>query len=177
MDRDQPLPNVWLFSDERNDARLEWALATLPKGNGFVFRHYHLKPKQRRTRFDELLPLCRACGHVVVLSGDSDTALEWGADGVYGPPGKLAKRPGLLCFATVHDAREVFLANRAKVDAMFLSPAFPTRSHPGGGCLGMTNFRQIAAQAQCPVIALGGMNAERAAELDWPRWGAIDGLS
>jgi thiamine-phosphate pyrophosphorylase len=28
-----------------------------------------------------------------------------------------------------------------------------------------------------PVIALGGMTAEHAKALDWPRWAAIDGLS
>lgn len=174
---DQPLPNLWLLSDERNDARLEMALATLPKGNGFVFRHYHLKEKQRRARYDALSALCRQLGHMLLLSGDAETAAAWGADGIYGRPNKLAKLPGLLRFATVHDAREVFLANRAKVDGMFLSPVFPSRSHPDRGCLGITNFRDIASRADRTVIALGGMNAERAADLGWPRWAAIDGLS
>ena len=30
---------------------------------------------------------------------------------------------------------------------------------------------------ECSVIALGGMDAHRAAVLNWPRWAAIDGLS
>lgn len=177
MDCDQPLPNLWLFSDERNDARLEMALATLPKGSGFVFRHYHLKEKQRRARYDALRGLCSGRKHLVVVSGEAQTAAAWEADGVYGPPDKLGKRQGLLRFATVHNACEASWANRAQVDAMFLSPVFPTRSHPNGGCLGISAFHDIASRAKCPVIALGGMNAERAAELGWPRWAAIDGLS
>lgn len=179
MSRDHPseLPNLWLLSDERNDARLEWALATLPKGNGFVFRHYHLKPKARRTRFDELLPLCRACGHIVVLSGDTDTADEWGADGVYGPARKLKNRAGLARFATVHDLLEISRAERHGVNAMFLSPVFPSRSHPEKGGMGKENFLRMAERATLPVIALGGMNAETAEYLGWRRWGAIDGLS
>jgi thiamine-phosphate pyrophosphorylase len=177
MDRDQPLPQLWLLSDERNDARLEAALATLPKGSGFVFRHYHLKEPARRARFEQLRGLCAGRGHRVVLSGDADTALAWGADAIYGPPDKLAERPGLLRLATVHDVREVLQANRAKVDAMFLSPVFPTRSHPGEDCLGISRFHEIAARAECPVIALGGMNPARAAELGWDYWAAIDGLS
>lgn len=177
MDRDQPLPNLWLFSDARNDARLEMALATLPKNSGFVFRHYHLDARQRRERYDTLRGLCAAKGHLVILSGDAGAAMAWEADGIYGPPDKLDKRPGLLRLAAVHDAREVLLANRARVDGMFLSPVFPTHSHPGEGCLGIASFRKIAAGAESPVIALGGMNAQRAAELDWPRWAAIDGLS
>lgn len=168
---------LWLLSDERNDARLEWSLATLPKGNAFVFRHYHLKEVARRKRFEELASIARAGDHLVVLSGDANLAIKWGADGIYGPPGKLGKLPGLLRLTTAHDAREIFLANRAKVDGVFLSPVFPTRSHPGGGCLGPDLFHELGARAEMPVIALGGMTAERAKTLDWPRWAAIDGLS
>jgi thiamine-phosphate pyrophosphorylase len=175
--RANPLPRLWLLSDERNDARLEWALATLPRGNAFVFRHYHLGEVARRERFDALAAVARAGGHLVIVSGTADLAQAWGADGIYGPPGKLGKVPGLLRLATAHDAREIFLANRAKADGVFLSPVFPTRSHPGGACLGAANFHELAARAEMPVIALGGMTGEGAQTLDWPRWAAIDGLS
>ena len=175
--RANPLPRLWLLSDERNDAKLEWALATLPRGNAFVFRHYHLKEKSRRERFDGLRALARAGGHLVILSGPAELAQEWGADGIYGDPRRLGSVPGLLRFATAHDAREISLANRTRADGVFLSPAFPTRSHPGGGCLGVSLFHELAEKAEMPVIALGGMTAERARELNWPRWAAIDGLS
>jgi thiamine-phosphate pyrophosphorylase len=177
MSVDQPLPNIWLLSDARNDAVLEEALATLPKGSGFVFRHYHLPEADRRARFQQLGFLCRLAGHLVVLSGASDTALEWGADGVYGAARKLARRDSLLRFASVHDLLEINRAQRHGVDAMFLSPVFPTRSHPNRGCLGKENFLFMAGKAERPIIALGGMNAERAEYLGWPRWAAIDGLS
>ncbi|WP_416228815.1 thiamine phosphate synthase [Qipengyuania sp. ASV99] len=173
----KPLPALWLISDARNDGALERALARLPASSGFVFRHYHCHPKARRRRFDALAAIARDHDHRVILSGDADLAIEWGADGIYGPPGKLGKRNGLLRLAAVHDADEIALANRAGVDAMFLSPVFPTRSHPGKGCLGIALFRELAARAESPVIALGGMNAERARDLHWPRWAAIDGLS
>jgi thiamine-phosphate pyrophosphorylase len=172
-----PLPNLWLLSDERNDAVLEAALATMPPCSAFVFRHYHLKPAARRKRFDELGLLCRLAGHLVILSGDSDTALEWGADGVYGPARKLEPREGLLRLATVHDLLEMSRAERHGVDAMFLSPVFPSRSHPERGGFGKDMFLFMAGKTTLPVIALGGMTAERAAYLGWPRWGAIDGLS
>ena len=181
MDRDQPrnlpVPNLWLLSDARNDARLEAALAALPSGSGFVFRHYHLADAARRARFKELRTTCVAMGHVLVLSGAAAEAVEWKADGSYGPTGRLEPRPGLLRLATVHDAAEISAANAAQVDAMFLSPVFPSRSHPGGATLGGMGFHALAQLATCPVIALGGMTAARAAELGWPRWGAIDGLS
>jgi thiamine-phosphate pyrophosphorylase len=173
----QTLPNLWLISDQRNDAVLEEALARLPNESGFVFRHYHLEPAPRRERFGQLAFACRRAGHLVVLSADADTAVEWDADGVYGPPAKLSQRTGLLRFAAVHGTKEIRLADRAEVDAMFLSPVYPTRSHPDGRYLGKNRFLTLASLAKAPVIALGGLNAERAADLGWPRWAAIDGLS
>ena len=43
--------------------------------------------------------------------------------------------------------------------------------------VGAFGFNVLAQQSSVPVIALGGMDAQRAAELGWPRWGAIDGLA
>ncbi|MEL7729727.1 thiamine phosphate synthase [Citromicrobium bathyomarinum] len=171
------LPRLWLLSDARNDAVLAEALVTMPEGSGFVFRHYHLGPPERRERWEMLRSIVRSKNHLLVLSGGADQGKEWEADGIYGPPGKLGKRLGLLRFATAHDAREIHLANRIGADALFLSPVFPTRSHPDGRALGATLFHQLAERSSIPVIALGGMTAERARELAVTRWAAIDGLS
>ena len=172
-----PLPDLWLLSGARNDAALEEALATLPEGSGFVFRHYHLQPAKRRERWEMLRSIVRSKNHLVILSGDANAGVEWGADGIYGPPEKLGKTSGLLRFATAHDAVEIELANRTGADALFLSPVFPTRSHPDGDALGETRFHDLAARSAIPVIALGGMTAERARALGVRRWAAIDGLS
>lgn len=174
----QSLPRLWLLSDERNDAVLQARLAALREPVGFVYRHYHLPPEERRSRFDALAGKARRAGHLVILSDSTLTAREWGADGVYGAPLSIYPTRGdLITVATAHDMREVAQANRMCADAVMLSPVFPTRSHPGGQVLGTTRFRALASHAQMPVIALGGMDAERAAELGWDRWAAIDGLS
>lgn len=164
----QPLPCLWLLSDARNDAALEQALLRLPRGSGFVFRHYHLPAGERRTRFAQLLRLARARGHVVLLAGTAAAARRWGADGSYGPAGTLA---------TVHDLRELARANRSQAAAVLLSPVFPTRSHPGAAALGPLKFRLLARRSRLPVVALGGMSRATARRLGWSRWAAIDGLS
>jgi thiamine-phosphate pyrophosphorylase len=159
----QPLPNIWLVSDARNDAMLECALKCLPRGSGFIFRHYHLEPEERRARFKALARLARARGHLLVLAGTKAKAGRWGADLAYGPGGQLAP---------VHSLREIARASRAT--ALLLSPVFATRSHPGAKSLGSVRFRQLAARAKVPVIALGGMNPNTARRLGWPRWAGID---
>ncbi len=177
--RQTPLPIRWLFSDARNDAVLEDALRALPQGSGFVFRHYHCEAEARRARFDRLSALARQRGHLVILSGDMQTAQQWDADGIYGSPqalnGASAGHAGLLRLATVHDAAEMRAANALCADAAFVSPVYETRSHAGAAVLGRAGFERLSAQAAMPVIALGGMNCERAAELGCTRWAAVDG--
>ncbi len=178
MNQNQPdLPDLWLLSDVRNDAQLETALSALPAGSGFVYRHYHLGPDARRARFDSVAAVARAHDHIVILSDGPATAHEWGADGVYGAPKAIGLGINRLRFATAHNAAEVTAANKLRADAVFISPVFPTRSHDGAAVLGEAGFRTLAALADMPVIALGGMDAVRAKALDLPRWAAIDGLS
>ena len=171
------LPDLWLLSDQRNDAGLEAALARLPGGSGFVFRHYHLDEIERRARFAALALAARRHRHLVFLSDSTASARGWGADGVYGPPYRVAGAADMLAIATAHDAAELRAAADAGADAAMLSPVFPTRSHPDADGLGIARFRALAAAAPLPVIALGGMTAERARQLDHPRWAAIDGLA
>lgn len=175
----QTLPLLWLLSDARNDTALEDVLRALPGGSGFVFRHYHLKGAERRARFDALAAIARSRGHCVILSSPWwSEAQHWGADGLYGASAAEAgdRTAGLLWLAAAHDAAEIARANRQGADGIFVSPVFPTRSHPEAGTLGPEGFLALARNSDAPVIALGGMTPARAAQLDWPRWGAIDGL-
>lgn len=167
-----PLPTIWLISDARNDAALEGALRHLPRGSGFIYRHYHLAAGERRARFEALARLARARGICVVLAGGMALARAWGAEGAYGAAGVIGPGGPGLRLATVHGLREMARARRA--DAVLLSPVFPTRSHPGGKVLGPVRFRVMAGRSCVPVIALGGMDARRGRGL---RWAAIDGLS
>ncbi|WP_296678559.1 thiamine phosphate synthase [Novosphingobium sp.] len=172
MARLKPLPAIWIISDARNDAALEYALARLPRGSGVVFRHYHLASRDRRARFDQVKRLAQARGHVVALSGNARTARRWGADAAYGSVQVLAPGPALPRLVAVHSLWE--LAQVKRGDAILLSPVFETRTHPNGKTLGPRRFRLIAARSALPVIALGGMNSVRAKRLKWPRWAAID---
>ncbi|MBV1917277.1 MAG: thiamine phosphate synthase [Sphingomonadaceae bacterium] len=170
------IPDIWLISDARNDARLETALAHLPHGSGLIFRHTHLDERRRRARFAKLARIARMRGHLVILSGSAALARQWGADGAYGPAGLLARGPACLRLVTAHGLHEIGKAHRARADALLLSPVFPTRSHPGADALGATRFRLLASRALVPTIALGGMTRRRAKAIGWKKWAAIDGL-
>lgn len=171
------LPEIWLISDARNDASLNDALMRLPMGSGFVFRHYHLDAADRRKRFEQVRRVARRRGHVVALADTPARARHWGADAVYGAPAAVSGGHGLLRIATVHSLRELAQAHRAEADLVMISPVFPTRSHPGADVLGVVRARLLAWHALVPVVMLGGMNVDRALQVEPHGWAAIDGLA
>lgn len=177
MHRRQPLPRLWMMTDERQGEALFDALGRLPGGSGVVFRHYSLAPGPRRALFLRVRGVARSRGLVLMLGGPPRLAAAWGADGSHGLSGGMASLPHLLRSAPVHDPAELRTAVKAGADFVFLSPAFATRSHPGARPLGPVRFGLIARQAPVPVIALGGMNDRRSRRLSGfgiYGWSAID---
>lgn len=114
----------------------------------------------------------------VVVSGRADLALAFGF-GVHLPerglPVSAARRllPGSLIGCSVHDQQGALAAARGGADYLLLGPVFPTPTHPGAPALGAGRFRTIAAQIPVPVLAIGGMDAERAAALGGAGYAAI----
>jgi len=167
MPRRQPLPRLWLMTDERQGERLWEALERLPKGAGVVFRHYGLAPGERKKLFDRVRRVAKR-RRLLLFAGGKGLR----GDGVHGG------RHGVFRSASAHDLRELKTAERSGAKLVFLSPAFPTRSHPGARALGPVRFGLIAARAKVPIIALGGMDAQKARRLpNIYGWAGIDAWS
>jgi thiamine-phosphate pyrophosphorylase len=160
MQRRHPLPRLWLMTDERQGQGLWTALRRLPRGSGIVFRHYHLPAGERRALFARVRRVARSRNCLLLLAGPAALARRWGADGGHDP----GRRRGAFS-ASAHDLRELRAAERAGAALAFVSPVFPTRSHPGARVLGRARFGLIAGQARIPVVALGGVDRRRAASL------------
>jgi thiamine-phosphate pyrophosphorylase len=176
MHRRQPLPRLWMMTDERQGDGLLAALARLPNGAGIVFRHYCLAGSERRRLFLKVRSIARRRRLLLILGGPPRLAAAWGADGSHGP-GAHRPSPRLLRSAPVHGLAELKEAERAGADFVFLSPVFPTRSHPGADALGPIRFGLLAGRARLPVIALGGMDPKLAQRLEGFNiygWAGID---
>lgn len=171
MDAIQPLPRLWMMTDERLGDGLMAAVERLPAGAGIVFRHYATPPEGRRRLFDAIR--ARRPDLMLLLAGPADEALAWGADGSHGrSPG------GGFRTAPAHDLGELREAEAGGAAAVFVSPVFETRSHAGATVLGVEGFEALAAKAKVPVVALGGMSPERFALLKGAYgWAAIDAWS
>jgi thiamine-phosphate pyrophosphorylase len=175
MRRRHPLPKIWLITDPRMPDVLA-SIARLPKGSGIIFRHYEWAEGRRRALFKQVLSLARRGRHILILADTPLRARQWGADGAHHR--SLCVSQGIRTVA-VHSAKEAALAEKIGADLIFVSPVFPTRSHPGHRTLGCIDLGQIARNQRAKTIALGGMTAKRARSLSALKihgWAAIDAL-
>ena len=115
-----------------------------------------------------LQALARPPEAALVVSGRPDLAAAIGAHGVQLGAGDLtpadARRllPHGWIGRSVHDAGEAALAVEEGADFLVVGAIYPTSSHPGRPGAGLDLVRAVAALGR-PVIAIGGIDAARAA--------------
>ena len=114
--------------------------------------------------------LARPAEAAVFVSGRADVAAAVGAHGVQLAATDLAPRDARAVFPhawvgrSVHDAAEAAEARAEAADFLIAGPVYPTASHPGRPAAGVALVEACVALG-LPVIAIGGVTAERAAEL------------
>jgi len=114
----------------------------------------------------------------VLINDRLDVALAAGAAGVHLPthgfrPAEVrARYPELLLGASCHNLEEVQRAEAGGADFVVFGPVFATASKtPYGPPLGLEKLTQAVGATRIPVLALGGVALENAA--DCLRAGAI----
>lgn len=160
--RHPPIPTRWLMTDERMGDDLWTALARLPRGGGVVFRHYGVADRQ--VLLARVAKVARRRRLLLVVAGSPHA----------GHAHNARHRSRGLNTASAHSRREAIQAVRGGADALFVSPVFATRSHPGARALGRVRFGLLVQGLGVPVIALGGMDESRLRGLPAHGYAAID---
>jgi len=153
------LPALWLFTDAARLADPRGAVARLPRGGAGVVLRHDADPGRAALGRD-LARLCRARRLVLVVAGDTRLAAALGV-GVHLRGGRWPDvrrvRRGVVT-SSAHGAAELRRAGRAGAALVFLSPAFPTASHPGAPALGPVRWAALVRRAPpVAVAALGGV--------------------
>lgn len=143
------------------------AAAALPRGSLVIVRNRDAKARIALGK--AMLRLARSRGFSVLIAGDAELAARLGADGVHLAETHIrsaatwrARYPSMLITAAVHSLRAALSTGALPVDAVFLSPVFPTRSHPDADALTAIRANLIARAIDKPVYALGGIDARNA---------------
>ncbi len=180
------LPSLWLFTDTRRLPDPIPAARRLPKHiAGIVFRHDDHPDRAAIGR--ALARICRSRRIALVVSGDVRLAAKLGA-GVHIRGGRWPgpiRRTGLVTSSAHHPA-DLIRARRNGAALAFLSPVFPTASHPGEPTLGAARWTRHALHASLAtsraaslaIGGLGGIDGRNIKRLGWCRAvGAIGALS
>jgi thiamine-phosphate diphosphorylase len=109
----------------------------------------------------------------VVVNDRVDIALAAGADGVHlradSPPAGAVRTmvpADFLIGRSVHGEAEAIEAASSGVDYLILGTIFPTASKPAGAaCLGLEPLERAARTIHVPILAIGGITADRAGNL------------
>jgi len=170
-----PDPPLLVVTD-RHQARLPLAdvvRAALAAGCRWVsMREKDLSEEDQIALASTLLPIARRHGARLTVHGDPALAQACGSDGVHLPAGgdpaaarKMLGREKLIG-VSLHTVTEAEAIDAGIVDYAIAGPAFETASKPGYGPeIGRKGLAEIARAAPVPVLAIGGLNATRAAEV------------
>jgi thiamine-phosphate pyrophosphorylase len=163
------------MTDERMGERLWEAIDRLPiKRAGIVFRHYGLSSGARSVLARRIADICHRRTVTLAIAADVELARTLRADLVHNPTEPLSDLP---FSRAVHSIDEAKGASSEGASLVFVSPVFPTSSHPGRKPLYGARAVQIAKAAGVPAIALGGMDALKFARLEhkgFYGWAGID---
>jgi thiamine-phosphate pyrophosphorylase len=170
-----PEPPLLIVTDRRQ-ARLplaEVVRAALAAGCRWVsVREKDLSDEDQIALAATLLPITRRYDARLTLHGEPALAKACGVDGVHLPAGSDAAAsrtvlgPDKLIGVSLHTVTEAEAINPSVVDYAVAGPAFETASKPGYGPeIGRKGLTEIARAASVPILAIGGLNATRAAEV------------
>lgn len=167
----QRWPTSWLLTDERLGPDLWAAMERAANAGAAILVRHHATPAgERRSLAERVLAL----GAPLAVARDVGLARELGAMLVHNPDGVCGDLPFSL---SVHDEAEARRGAECGAALVFVSPVYPTRSHRGAPALGEESAIALAKLAQCPAIALGGMDRERGEALirrGFAGWAGID---
>src|SRR3954470_2535302 len=158
------LPRLWLFTDHRRLPDPRAAVAALPPARAGVVLRHDCDPARAALGRD-LARICCVRRLVLVVAGDPRLAASLGA-GVHLRAGRWpgVLRPRGMVTSSAHGVADMRRAVRAGADLVFLSPAFPTASHPGAPGLGPLRWglmaRRLPLFTKARLAALGGVDGD-----------------
>jgi thiamine-phosphate pyrophosphorylase len=170
-----PDPPLLLVTDRRQARRPLPEIVGLALSAGcrwISLREKDLPEDEQVPLARSLLPLVRRHGARLMVHGEAALAKLAGADGVHLPSGSdptaaraLIGREKLLGMS-IHTVTEAEAIDPAVVDYALAGPAFETVSKPGYGPeIGRKGLAEIARAARVPLLAIGGINTLRIAEV------------
>jgi len=181
------IPSLILITDSSrySDELLFSALKKADGVDAVLLREKELTSAKLLALAARLREFTTASGAALYIHTQVDIAAAVDADGVHVASGDITNIPAIRRWlndpaktisASCHNLKEIRLAEKNGADFLFLSPVFPTESHPGSPHLGIDAFNELASKTSLPVIALGGIDSRNCGGLRGNRMAVIGAL-
>jgi thiamine-phosphate pyrophosphorylase len=116
--------------------------------------------------------LCERLGVLLIVNDRPTVALEIGADGIHVGQDDMPVAdvrdmvgPDMLVGLSTHSPQEIDAVDASLVDYIGVGPIHATPTKPGRPAVGLELVRHAAEHAPVPFFAIGGIDAENAAEV------------
>ncbi len=170
-----PDPPLLIVTDRRQARRplAEIAAMALAAGCRWIsLREKDLPDDEQVLLARSLLPMARRHGAFLTVHGKPALAKLSGVDGAHLPAGSDAAAARTLfgcdkiIGVSIHTLGEAETLDPAVLDYALAGPAFETTSKPGYGPeIGRKGLAEMAGVARVPLLAIGGINTLRIAEI------------
>jgi hydroxymethylpyrimidine kinase/phosphomethylpyrimidine kinase/thiamine-phosphate diphosphorylase len=168
------IAGLYLITDDDRDGRLAERVAAALAGGARVvqYRDKHRPAAEQLAAARQLAALCREAGALFLVNDSPALALESGADGVHlgqGDGGVAAARallgPGRIVGVSTRTAAQARQAQDEGADYVGLGAMFPTGSKTDAELVGVERLREVRQAVRLPIVAIGGITRENAAQL------------
>ena len=168
------ISGLYLITDDAPKERLfERVAAALRGGVRLVQYRDKRRSTAEQTRIvRELLALCREHGALLLVNDSAEIAKATGADGVHIGQGdgsveeaRALLGPGKLIGVSTRSLAQARKAEAEGADYIGFGSIFPTRSKDDIEVVGLAALREVRRAVALPIVALGGISAERAGEV------------
>ena len=173
------LPEKWFFLKDLENKNLE-ILKKIDSRIGVIFLNKDYSSSIASLKEKSLFEFCRYNSIKFLIKGSFEIALRLKADGVFIPVNFLIKKKKnkkLIYATTVHNRVEIIVSNSKKVDLVFLSPAFFTRTHKKALPLNPLKFLNLCQFITSNIYALGGINKKNFKRLKYKHLCGLGGIS
>ena len=170
------------MSDPKRIPDIKKVAEIMPHGSALIYRHFgegmcgDTAKALRKITYERDMQF--------LIGKDIELAQECSADGLHLPEIDLAFAPSIrehypdwVLTVAAHSAQTLSGKLTTSLDAAILSPVFASESPSAGVPLGVETFSHMAADADIPVLALGGINDANVFDLENSGAAGIAGIS
>ena len=173
------LPEKWFFLKDLENKNLE-ILKKIDSRIGVIFLNKDYSSSIISLKEKSLFEFCRYNNIKFLIKGSFEMALRLKANGVFIPINFLKKKQKnkkLISATIVHNRVEIIMCNSKKVDLVFLSPVFFTKTHKKTSPLNPLKFLNLCKLIRSNVYALGGVNEKNFKRLKYKHLSGLGGIS